>query len=152
MQLHELKPTVRQKRRKRVGRGGKRGTFSGRGSKGQKARATGLGTDFRGGNRPLWKLFPKKRGASKKTEIKHRQFKLRQLKPAVINLEAIEKVFSEGDIVNPAVLAEKKLIKSEKDKVKILGQGVISKKLTFEGLAFSKSAREKVLEAESEIR
>ena len=62
MQIHELKKLNKARTKKRVGRGGKRGTFSGRGSKAQMARGARLGADFRGGNAPLWKLFPKKRG------------------------------------------------------------------------------------------
>lgn len=152
MQLFELKKTRHSKKAKRVGRGGKRGTFSGRGSKGQKARASGLGTDFRGGNRPLWKLFPKRRGASKKTEIKHRTFRVKNLKPVAINLEKIDKIFSDGDTINPNTLAEKKLIGSAKQKVKILGQGNLSKKFVFVGVAVSVSAREKILQSGAEIK
>lgn len=71
MQLHELKPIHPRKRRKRVGRGGKRGTFSGRGTKGQKSRAgASVRPGFRGGDTPLWKVFPKQRGAGKKVEVK----------------------------------------------------------------------------------
>ena len=82
MQLHHLKPIHKAIASKRVGRGGKRGTLSGRGSKGQKSRAgTRIRPGFRGGNEPLWKLFPKSRGASKKTDIKHRSFQVRRKKP-----------------------------------------------------------------------
>ena len=71
MQIHELKPDHPRKHRKRVGRGGKRGTFSGKGTKGQKSRAgASVKPGFRGGDTPLWKIFPKRRGAGKKVEIK----------------------------------------------------------------------------------
>jgi len=75
MQLHQLKPTVKQKRAKRVGRGGKRGTYSGRGQKGQKSRAGArIRPGFRGGDNPIWKLFPKQRGSAKKVDLKKRRF------------------------------------------------------------------------------
>lgn len=59
MQLHELKPKHKRKKRKRVGRGGKRGTYSGRGIKGQKARA---GRRLKPVIRELIKRYPKLRG------------------------------------------------------------------------------------------
>lgn len=141
------------KKAKRVGRGGKRGTFSGKGSKGQKARSgVHMGADFRGGNRPLWKVFPKKRGSTKKVEIKHRSFQVRDPGAFPVNLELINKVFSENAVVNPTSLLEKKIIKRGDKKVKILGTGELSKKLTFEGLIFSQSAKDKILKTNGEIK
>ena len=153
MQIHEIKKPKHLKKAKRIGRGGKRGTFSGKGSKGQKARSgVHPGADFRGGNQPLWKSFPKKRGSTKKVEIKHRSFSVRGVKPAPINLEVIAKSFSENEAVNRASLREKNLIGSNDKKVKILGTGDLDKKLVFEGLLFSQSARDKVLKAGGEIK
>ena len=87
MQLHELKPTIRKKNKKRVGRGGKRGTYSGKGLKGQKSRAgAGVKPGFRGGDKPLWKKFHKARGASKNLEIKKPGFQVHHPKPAIVNL------------------------------------------------------------------
>ncbi|MEX2054314.1 MAG: hypothetical protein WD883_02130 [Candidatus Colwellbacteria bacterium] len=60
MQLHELQPTHKNKTKKRIGRGGKRGTFSGKGVKGQKSRA---GRKLRPGTRDLMQQTPKLRGA-----------------------------------------------------------------------------------------
>ncbi|MBZ1348254.1 MAG: uL15 family ribosomal protein [Candidatus Nealsonbacteria bacterium] len=59
MQLHQLKPIHKRKKRKRLGRGGKRGTYSGRGMKGQKSRA---GARFEPIIRGLIKRYPKLRG------------------------------------------------------------------------------------------
>ena len=59
MQLHELRPKHKIKKRKRIGRGGKRGTYSGRGMKGQKSRA---GARFEPIIRGLIKRYPKLRG------------------------------------------------------------------------------------------
>src|SRR3989344_132631 len=102
MQIHEIKRPKHIKTAKRIGRGGKRGTFSGKGSKGQKARSgVHMGADFRGGNSPIWKVFPKKRGSTKEVEIKHRSFRTRNLKAVPLNLSFITKYFSEKEIVNP---------------------------------------------------
>lgn len=153
MQIHQIKKPRHLKKAKRVGRGGKRGTFSGKGSKGQKARSgVHMGADFRGGNPPLWKVFPKKRGSTKKVDIKHRSFQKRYDKAVSVNLELIEKIFSENETVSRASLLEKKIIKSKDKIVKILGSGDFKKKVNFEGLIFSGSAREKILKAGGEIK
>lgn len=145
MQLHDLKLKHHSRRAKRVGRGGKRGTFSGRGSKGQQARGARLGPDFRGGNRPLWKVFPKRRGSTKKTEKKHRFFQTASSAITVINLNKISRLFSAGEAVNLGTLVSKGVISKAVKRVKILGQGELDKPLDFSGLAFSKSAQEKIL-------
>jgi len=152
MQLHELKKTHKDKKPKRIGRGGKRGTFSGRGSKGQNARGARLGADFRGGNPPIWKLFPKRRGSTKKTEIKHRSFRVKKSKPEVLNLKDLKGIFSEGETISPSALKEKNILNSSKNKVKILSDGEIVGKFNFSGILFSKSAREKVIKAGGEIK
>lgn len=151
MQLHQINPIHKNKAGKRIGRGGKRGTFSGRGSKGQNARGARLGADFRGGNPPIWKLFPKKRGSNKKTETKHRTFKLKGLKPNVVNLGVLNSVFGNNDLVNIETLREKGLITSANKFVKILGDGNLSKSLKISGLKVSRSASEKILKANGEI-
>lgn len=135
MQLHQLKPTHKNKRRKRVGRGGKRGTYSGRGVKGQKSRA---GKRLKPIIRELIKRYPKLRGY---------KFKGFRLKPTVINLEILERKFKTGDKVTPQVLLKEKLIRKIKGRlpqVKILGKGKLTRKLTIEDCQVSKSAREKV--------
>lgn len=153
MQLHQLKSTTKNKKRKRVGRGGKRGTYSGRGSKGQKARAgTRIRPGFRGGDNPIWKLFPKQRGATKKVDIKHRAFQVRYKKPAIVDLDKLSSNFKDGDRVEPKILVRKGIISSAKNGVKILSDGELNKKLNFSGLKFSKSAREKIEKAGGIIR
>ena len=145
MQIHEIKPTTKKKRKKRVGRGGKRGTYSGKGIKGQKSRAgAGIKPGFRGGDTPLWKKFHKARGASKKVDAKKRGFQLRHPKPEVVNLRDLNKRFSEGEIVSPKTLLEKRLVKKIKHGVKILGKGELSKKLMFKDVQMSKSVKERV--------
>ena len=153
MQLHQLKLKTKKKTKRRIGRGGKRGGYSGKGQKGQKSRAGArIGPDFRGGNAPIWKLFPKQRGATKKTKIKHRTFSLHHKKAQPLNLEKINNIFSDGEKVNLQTLFDKHMTDSLKDKVKILADGTLDKKLEFENLPISKSAKKKILEAGGIIR
>ncbi len=148
MNLSELKSKTKRKSTKRVGRGGKRGTFSGHGTKGQKSRAgAGFKQGFRGGDNRLWQLFPKLRGATKKPgsnrpHMKHRFFQLRHNKVKVLNLGFFNK-FDDGQEITPEFLSKKE--------IKVLGEGELKKKLEFKGFQFSKSAREKVLKSGSTI-
>lgn len=148
MNLNQLKPHTKRKDAKRVGRGGKRGTTSGKGTKGQKSRAgAGFKQGFRGGDNRLWQLFPKLRGATKKPgsnrpHMKHRYFQLRHDKIKVLNLDFFNK-FEDGQKISPELL-------SRKD-VKILAEGDLKRRLEFNGFTFSKSASEKVLKSGSTI-
>lgn len=156
MQLHEIKPTTKRKPQKRVGRGGKRGTFSGGGSKGQKSRAgASVKPGFRGGDNRIWQLFPKQRGASKKPgsnrpHVKHRFYQLRAGKPPVFNLDFFNR-FSDGELVSPKVLAERGLVNRSDKNVKVLGSGELKKRIDFEGFTFSGSARAKIAKTGSKI-
>lgn len=135
MELSQLKPIHRKKRRKRIGRGGKRGTYAGRGIKGQRARA---GRKLKPVIRELIKRYPKLRGYRFKKPIS---------KLAIINIEVLEKKFKTGEIVNPKILLEKRLIRRIKGripKVKILAKGEIKKALAIEGCQISKRAKEKI--------
>ena len=152
MQLHQLKPTSKSKTRKRVGRGGKRGTFSGRGSKGQKARAGHrIRPGFRGGDNPIWKLFPKQRGASKKTDRKHAFFRVHQAKPAVVNLADLAEHFQAGEIITSRSLVKKGLIKTAKKGVKILGGGALNKALHLRALPLSQAAQAAIMKAGGKV-
>lgn len=131
-----------------MGRGGKRGTYSGRGSKGQKSRAGArIRPGFRGGDNPFWKLFPKQRGATKKVAVKHAKFRVRHEKPAIINLGILDLFFQDGDSISPKMLVKRGIIKTTEYGVKILGEGELNKRLNFSGVAFSKQARDKILKA-----
>ncbi len=136
MQIHELKVKAK-KTRKRVGRGGKRGTYSGRGMKGQKARSGGnIDPLFEGGKTSLIQKLKKKRG-----------FKSIKPKKVVINLNVIENNFSKGDKISINSLIEKGLIRKNKAKngVKILGNGELKKRVTVSKEIFvSDSAMKKI--------
>lgn len=152
MQLSNLKPKTTRKPTKRVGRGGKRGTTAGHGTKGQKGRAgASVRPGFRGGDNRIWQLFPKMRGASKKhgnnsPHRKHRYFSITRIKPAAVNVFALS-VFKDGDTVSPATLYKNGLIPSSKLQVKILGTGDIKLKLTFTDVLVSASAKGKIEKA-----
>lgn len=151
MQLHQLKPKHKRKSKKRIGRGGKRGTYSGRGMKGQKSRA---GAKIKSSFLEQAKKFPKMRGIGgkrKKAEAK-RRFRSIRLKPEVVNIEKLEKKFKNGDLVSPKTLLETGLIDSIKKGVKILGEGELEKKLVVEGCLLSKSAKEKIEKAKGKIK
>jgi len=137
MQLHELKPIHKSKKRRRVGRGGKRGTYSGRGIKGQKSRA---GRRFKPVIKELIKKYPKLRGHRQRSEIKNVELKI-----VVVNLETLEKRFNSEEKITPETLLEKRLIRKIKGKipkVKILARGKLTKPLAIEGCLFSKKAKE----------
>lgn len=157
MDLSNLQPNTPRKSVKRVGRGGKRGTYSGGGTKGQKSRAgAGVKPGFRGGDNRIWQLFPKQRGASKKSggkgpHKKHRYFRLHQDKPVVFNLGFFNQ-FTEEELISPEFLNKKGLLSNGKNKVKILGDGELKSKLNFEGFDFSKSAKDKITKAGGTIK
>jgi len=126
-------------KRKRVGRGpgSGHGKTSCRGHKGQNARSGGgVPPWFEGGQMPLIRRLPK-RGFNNPFGKEY----------SIVNLEVIEKKFNDGEEVSVETLKAKKIIKKVKDGVKILGNGEITKKLTFKGLLFSASAKEKILKA-----
>lgn len=138
MQLHNLKGNTTNKDKKRVGRGGKRGTFSGHGIKGQKSRA---GRRMRPEVRDIIKKIPKKRGYN---------FTPVETRPVVVNLNVLEKNFNNGETVSPRALVEKKIITKggrAYPVVKILSNGDLTKKLSFTGCIFSEAAREKIAKA-----
>jgi large subunit ribosomal protein L15 len=138
MQLHQIKRKNKNKSKKRIGRGGKRGSYSGKGIKGQKSRA---GRKLRPELRDIIKKIPKKRGY---------RFKSFARKPKAINLDLIEKNFESGQKVTPKSLLEKGLIRKEKGfipEVKLLGGGILTKKLLVSECQISKSALEKIKKA-----
>mgnify|MGYP001594834955 CR=1 FL=1 len=134
MQLHQLSSKTKFKKGRRIGRGGKRGTYSGRGIKGQKARA---GHKIRPAERDLLKKIPKLRGY---------KFKSFRSKPVAVNFRNIERKFKSGDIISPESLLKAGLvskIKGRMPKVKIIGAGESEKKFTFKDVELSKLVSER---------
>jgi large subunit ribosomal protein L15 len=116
-----------------VGRGGKRGKTSGRGTKGQKARA---GHKIRPAVRDIIKKLPKLRGY---------KFKSFRRKPVILNLRDLDKHLESGAVVSPETLLKKGLIhkiKGRVPEVKILGGGHTAKKFVFKNVRLSRSVAE----------
>ena len=140
MKLHDLKPAPRsRKNKKRVGRGMASGTgkTSGRGTKGQNARSGGgKGPFFEGGQLPLVRRLPFKRGFTNIHRIEY--------KP--VNVSLLQERFGEGDQkeITPELLAEAGIIKRSDKAVAILGNGELTSALTVKAHRFSKSAQEKI--------
>ena len=135
MQLHELKPKHKSKTKKRKGRGGKKGTYSGHGVKGQRSRA---GRKFKPIIRDLIKRYPKLRGYRNKPKNKDL---------VKVNIGTLEEKFKSEEIVTPKSLIEKEIIRKIKGRipaVKILSKGKLTKKLIIEDCEISKAAKQAV--------
>lgn len=138
MQLHHLSPRTKHKKNPPVGRGGKRGKTSGRGGKGQTARA---GHKIRPEVRDLIKKLPKRRGYGKN---RARTVRSERRRAAAVNLAALEAAYTAGETVSPATLLQKGLVRRAKGRpplVKILGSGGVTKALTVRGCALSAAAQ-----------
>jgi len=145
MQLHEIKPDHKLKKKKRVGRGGKKGTYSGRGMKGQKSRA---GHKMAPVIRELIKKHHKLRGYKNK-------FNANSPKAVILNLSEIENAFNHGETVSPSLLVKKGLIKKKGGRmpaVKILGKGNITKKVIISDCQISQAARKAIEKAGGKIK
>ena len=142
MKLHELKKNEGATFRKKIvgrGSGSGLGKTPGRGQKGQNARSGGgVSPVFEGGQLPLYRRLPK-RGFS------NHDFKTVY---AVINLSDLN-VFNDGDVVTPALLKEKGIVKKQLDGIKVLGNGTLEKKITIQAHRFSSSALRKIEESGS---
>jgi len=131
MKVHDLKPAVGSKRkRKRVGRGigGKGGKTAGRGMKGQRARNT-VKPGFEGGQTPLVRRTPKAKGFKNPFRVSY----------VVVNLSTLES-FDSGAEVDPGALRSRGLV-AKRGLVKVLARGEVSKPLTVRAHAFSGAAR-----------
>jgi len=149
MQLHELKPSAPRKTAKRIGLGGKRGKTSGRGGKGQTARA---GNSTRPELRDFIKKLPKLRGFGKNRATAVNGSKEEIL---VVNLNKLESTFEAGETVSAKTLVDKGVIKKRGNKlpkIKILAFGEITKKLKVENCQVSEAAKVKLEKAGGEVK
>ena len=136
IELSNLQPAEGAKHsgdfRRGRGHGSGNGKTAGKGHKGQKARSGSPRLGFEGGQMPLYRRIPK------------RGFKCINSKNIVgINLSVLEK-FENDSVVSVETLIEAGIVKNPRDGVKILGNGELTKKLTVQANAFSKSAAEKI--------
>jgi large subunit ribosomal protein L15 len=143
MRLNKLFPAPKSiKKRKRVGRGcsSGHGFTSGRGSKGQNARAGGgVKASFEGGQMPLYRRIPK-RGFN---NIFKKDY-------SIVNIEKLN-MFNDGDIVSSKELISKGVIKKVGDGIKILAKGSLTKKLTIKANKFSQKAVKEIESAGGKI-
>jgi large subunit ribosomal protein L15 len=133
-----LAPTQGSKKnRKRVGRGNGsgHGTYSGRGCKGQKARTGNnkVRPGFEGGQLPLIKRLPRKRGFNNLFRVEYEE----------VNLSSLG-IFKAGSEVNADTLLEAGLIKNNRTPIKVLSRGDINCPLTVKANKFSQSAKAKI--------
>jgi large subunit ribosomal protein L15 len=141
MKLNDLKPTPGSTRRKtRVGRGiaAGKGKTAGRGTKGQGARGRrGKRAYFEGGQLPLVRRLPFKRGFTNVFRVEYQE----------VNVEALNERFEAGSTVTPQGLVAKGLLRDAGTPIVILGRGEIDKALTVQGHRISKGAQEKLQKA-----
>lgn len=137
MRLHDLKPRPGAKhRRKRIGQGegSGHGKTSGRGGKGQTARSgSSVRIGFEGGQMPLIRRIPKRGFNNARHTVEY----------IPVNLEALNN-FDDGARVDEAALRKAGLANGRLPRIKILGSGELTKKLTVSAHAFSGSARSKI--------
>ncbi len=142
MQIHQIQPIHKSRRSPRKGRGGKRGTYSGRGMKGQKSRA---GAKIRPQVREMVLKFPKKRGVT---------FKSQKPSYLVVSLAQLKKAFPQGGLVTPKKMEAKGLVslkKGKKRNIKILGALPLKIKYTIKGCQTSKMVAEAIIKAGGKI-
>ena len=137
MRQDELSPAPgAKKHRKRVGRGNGsgHGTYSGRGCKGQKSRSGHkMRPGFEGGQLPLIKRLPQKRGF---VNISRTEY-------SIVNLDKLN-IFEAGSEVTPDILLVAGLVKSRRDPIKILASGDINHPLVIKANKFSTTAKAKI--------
>jgi len=140
MKLHDLHPAAGAKKsRRRLGRGiaAGQGKTAGRGTKGQNARSGGgVRPYFEGGQLPIVRRLPHKRGFTNPFKVHY----------TPVNLERLQ-VFDANQVVTPEILAATGIIKSPQEPVVILGNGELTKPLVVKAHRFSASARGKITEA-----
>jgi large subunit ribosomal protein L15 len=144
MQLNTLTAKSSRVTSMRVGRGGKRGKTSGRGGKGQTARA---GHNVRPEVQDMIKKLPKLRGHGKN---RSRTVRTHRTEYVPVNIAALEARFSAGESVTPLTLGRKGLVASHSGRypaVKILGTGDLTKKLSVSGCLVSATAEAMIVKA-----
>ena len=140
MRLNNLKPRPGAKHRTKrlgIGESSGHGKTSGRGGKGQTARAGGtIRLGFEGGQMPLLRRIPKRGFNNKEFRTEF----------AIVNVETLNS-FEDGATITPESLVESGVLKKLHDGVKILGDGELKRKLTVKAQRFTASAREKITKA-----
>jgi large subunit ribosomal protein L15 len=136
MQVHDVRSTHPRQDRKRVGRGnGSKGTYSGKGNKGQNARAGGgVRPGFEGGQNPQIKGLPMMRGFHNPFRVEYQ----------VVNLARLQELPGDVTEVTPVMLASLRIVRHADKPIKVLGQGEISRALQVKASKFSGAAQAKI--------
>ena len=142
MQTHNVQRETKHKKHTQLGRGGRHGKTSGRGGKGQTARA---GNKRRPQMRDVIKKLPKLRG-----------YKFASIQTAAmpINLDSISNAFTNGAIVSPVTLLESGVIKTKNGRVprvKVLARGEMTIKVTVTGCLVSETAKQAIEKAGGKV-
>ena len=144
MMQHQIRPSNgARKRRKRIGRGDAagQGSTAGRGMKGQKSRSgKGPKVGFEGGQLPLIKGLPMKRGFNNIFKTYY----------SLVKLETLE-TFDAGSTVTPQSLMDQGYLRNLKRPVKVVGDGELTKPLTVVADKFTRSARAKIQAANGTV-
>ena len=142
--LSKLAPKVPKKAKMRKGQGnGSKGTFAGRGCNGQNSRAGGgVRPGFEGGQSGLLMRMPKLRGFRNPNRVEAQ----------VVNLDKLELAFKDGAEINVVSLVEAGLARKNNSKIKILGDGEVTKKFKVEGLLISATAKKAIEKAGGSIK
>jgi len=135
------KPAGATEPKTRVGRGvgSGLGKTAGRGQKGQYARVRGFKRHFEGGQTPIQRRLPKRGFRNPFSAV-----------IAEVNIGDLER-FDAGAVVDESALRARGLIKGRYDRIKILGDGELTKNVTVSAHAFSKSAAEKIEKAGGKV-
>ena len=144
MKLNELSsPEGSRHTSRRVGRGNGsgRGTYSGRGCKGQKGHHKGVRLGFEGGQLPLIKRLPRKRGFTNVFRTEYNE----------VNVSSLN-VFPDGSEITPLEMAQAGLVRSLSRPTKVLGRGELERSLTVHAQRFSASAEAKIAAANGSVR
>lgn len=141
MKISDLRPDPgSRKRKKRVGRGiaAGQGKTAGRGTKGTGARrGGGKGPYFEGGQLPLVRRLPFKRGFTNLFRIEHQE----------VNLDVLQEAFPDGGDITPSVLEEKHLIRDANEPIVILGRGEVTAKFNVQSHRITGGALERIEKA-----
>ena len=144
MKLNELRPaegSAKSAYRKGRGPGSGNGKTAGKGHKGQNARSGGgVRPGFEGGQIPLYRKHPK-RGFNNKFATNY----------AIVNVQTINDRFENGAVVDLEILRNCGIIKTNEDKLKVLGNGELTNKITVKAAVFSAGAKEKIEAAGGKI-
>lgn len=139
MQINTLKIKETRKKKKIIGRGGKKGTYSGKGNKGQKARSgCKINPLFEGGRSTLIDHMKKKRGFTSLAD-----------KAVVVRLDELDENFQETDVISRELLMNKGFIRKSQvaSRVKILGNSEVKTKFTIAKDVMISAAAKKIIEA-----